>query len=79
MNYRKGTDALFRHLTSDDLAKELGCSRSAILQGRLIDGLGKRSAPPNWQAAVARLAEKQAKHFSALAEHLSSAALEKVK
>jgi hypothetical protein len=73
MDFRKTTDELFDSLTAPELAKEIGCSVSAVNQARSKErALGYRSPPDGWEAAALRLARKQIAHFTRLAEKLAA-------
>lgn len=67
MDFKKVTDDLFVRIDHDDLAKALGVSVASIRQARLrTDAKAHRGAPPGWEKAILRLAEKQAIHFQRL-------------
>lgn len=74
MDFRAATEALFEKVTVDQLAEELGCSAQSIKQARMSeDADGRRSPPPGWEAAAARLAKRRAERLTRLAERLSVA------
>jgi hypothetical protein len=71
MTFKKATDRLFSRVDHEDLAKALGVSVASIRQARLSpDALARRSPPPDWEAAVKRLAEERVLHFRKLVEEL---------
>lgn len=71
MDFKRATDALFRRVAHEDLAKELGASVPAIRQARLVDtALGHREPPQAWEQAVKTLAEGQIRHFQKLVSQL---------
>ena len=71
MNFIAATDALFARTGPDDLAKELGCAPNSVRQARMDEGKkGHRTAPPGWEAAVARLARQKAAQLLKLADRL---------
>ena len=73
MDFRTATDALFSKTGAEDLAHELGCSPQSIKQARMAeDAGGRRSPPPGWEAAAARLAKRKAEQFRKLADKLSA-------
>jgi hypothetical protein len=76
MDFKAATDSLFIRVTAEDMAKEAGISLQGVRQAR-ISGSGRRSPPPGWEKAAARLAQKQAAHFTKLAERLSRASQER--
>ena len=60
MDFKKATDILFDDVSHADLAGALGVSVPSIRQARLEAGAkAKRSPPPKWQAAVAKLASRR--------------------
>ena len=72
LDFRAATEALFERVKVEDLAGELGCSPQSIKQARMAEDTdGRRSPPPGWEAAAARLAKRKAEHFKRLAERLS--------
>lgn len=71
MTFKKATDRLFSRIDHEDLAKALNISVASIRQARLSsDALAHRSAPPDWEKAVLRLAEERVRHFQKLVEGL---------
>lgn len=73
LDFKAATDALFSKTGVEDLAGELGCSPQSIKQARMAsDTGGRRSPPPGWEAAAARLARKRADQFKRLAERLAA-------
>lgn len=72
LDFKTATDALFTKTGAEELAAELHCSPQSIKQARMAeDSGGRRSPPPGWEAAAARLAKRRADHFKRLAERLS--------
>lgn len=72
-DFKAATDALFVKTGIEDLASELRCSPQSIKQARMAEEAGgRRSPPPGWEAAAARLARKNAEHFKRLAERLAA-------
>jgi hypothetical protein len=54
-----------------DLAKALGCSIPTLRQARLSEhAKARRSPPPGWEVAIAKLAEKKAEQLKKLAAKL---------
>ena len=71
MNFKQATDALLETVTLEDLAKAMGVSIQTLRQARAAEGTkAHRSPPPDWERAVIKLAERQAKAFSRLAEQV---------
>ncbi len=71
MDFKKTTDDLFRRVTHDDLAGELGVSVALIRQARLSpDAEAHRSPPEGWERAALRLAENAATHYERVARRL---------
>lgn len=71
MDFKAATDLLFAKVGADELAAELGSHPQAIKQARMAEGAaGHRSPPPEWQAAVARLARQRAAQLMKLADRL---------
>jgi hypothetical protein len=71
MDFKAATDALFARTGVDDLASELGCSPASIKQARMDgENAGRRSPPPGWEAAAARLARQKAAQLQKLADRL---------
>jgi hypothetical protein len=72
IDFRAATEALFDRVRVEDLAGELQCSPQSIKQARMAeDSDGRRSPPPGWEAAAARLAKRKADHFKRLADRLA--------
>lgn len=68
MNFKEVTDGLFDRISHEELAGALGISVASIRQGRLpVTAKAHRTAPPGWENAALRLAEKQRDHFDQLA------------
>jgi hypothetical protein len=75
IDFRTATDALFSKTGAEDLAAELHCSPQSIKQARMAEESGgRRSPPPGWEAAAARLAKRRADHFRKLADKLGATA-----
>jgi hypothetical protein len=71
LDFKAVTEALFEKVTAEDLAEELKCSPQSIKQARMAeDATGRRSPPPGWEAAAARLAKRRADQLRRLAEKL---------
>lgn len=71
MNFVAATDALFARTGPEELAEELGCGANSVRQARMDEGKkGHRTAPPGWEAAVARLARQKAAQLLKLADRL---------
>lgn len=71
IDFRTATDALFAKTGAEDLAKELGCSPQSVKQARMDEANpGRRSPPPGWEAAAARLARQKAVQLQKLADRL---------
>ena len=69
MTFKKATDRLFSRVTHEELAQALKVSVASIRQARLSsDALAHRSAPPDWEKAVLRLAEERVRYFQELIE-----------
>ncbi len=72
MDFKAATDALFARTGVEDLAAELGCSPQTLKQARMVgDTAGRRSPPPGWEAAAARLARQKAAQLQKLADRLT--------
>jgi hypothetical protein len=71
MDFKKATDRLFDHVGHSELAESLGVSVASIRQARL-DRTAKafRSPPPNWERAVAHLANAQIERMQGLLSSL---------
>ena len=71
MEFRAATEVLFDRVRVEDLAGELHCSPQSIKQARMAeDADGRRSPPPGWEAAAAKLARRKAEQFKRLADRL---------
>ena len=71
IDFKDATDELFAAISHQKLAEDLGVSVATVRQARLDESaLAHRSPPPNWEAVVAKLAKRQAAHFSRLARRL---------
>ena len=71
MDFRKATDALLESVTLEDLAHALGRSTQAVRQARADKETSAHRTPPEgWEAAVAKLAASQIKHYKRLVEDL---------
>jgi hypothetical protein len=67
MDFRSATDALCATITHEDVARELGISVQSVRQARLNgDSRGRRSAPGNWETALATLAERRVAEYQKL-------------
>ena len=70
-DFRATMEALGAKIGSEEMAAELGCSLQTVKQARLGEGSsGKRSAPPGWESAAQKLADRQAAYFKKLAATL---------
>lgn len=73
-DFKAATDVLFRSLSHEELAKELGVSVPSIRQARLGQGARAFRKPPDgWELGVARLAEKEVKRLHRLSKALQKA------
>ena len=73
MNFKKSTDSLLEAVTLQDLAGALGVSVQAIRQARAVEGSTSHRTPPGgWEAAIAKLARRQAAKMMALAARLEA-------
>jgi hypothetical protein len=71
MDFVKATDALFLQLTTEDLAKEMGLAPQTIRKARVTKtSVAARNPPAGWEKAAAKLASRQAAHFTKLAAQL---------
>ena len=71
MDFRSGTDALFKRITHDDLAKALGVSVASIRQARLrADAESHRAPPVEWRDAILSLAQQRVKYLLQLIERV---------
>lgn len=76
MDFKTATDVLFRPVSHEDLAKELGVSVPSVRQARL--GMGARAfrkPPDGWEKAVSRLADLEVKRLQGLSKALHKAIL----
>lgn len=72
MDFKAVTDTLFAKTKPEELADEIGCGLASVKQARMEgDGTGRRSPPPGWEAAAARLARKKAAALLKLADRLA--------
>lgn len=72
MNFRQATDVLLEAITLEDLANAMGVSVQAVRQARAAEGSkAHRSAPPDWEGAVIKLAEARAKALGSLTRHVA--------
>jgi hypothetical protein len=71
MNFKDATDGLFNRIDHAELAETLRISVASIRQARLPrTAKAFREPPPDWQAAVIRLAETRVWHFRKLIERV---------
>lgn len=69
--FKEATDALFRFVTADELASELGVSRNTIARARMDpDSPNVRPAPAGWQEAVKKLASAREAELADLRDAL---------
>jgi hypothetical protein len=67
MNFKEATDGLFRRVSHEDLAEQLGVSVAAIRQARLDPAANAYRAPPKgWERAIVELAENRIRHYHQL-------------
>ena len=67
MNFKKATDGLFKRVSHEDLADQLGVSVAAIRQARLdVSAKAHREPPKRWEQAVAELAENRIRQYHEL-------------
>ena len=67
MNFKKATDGLFKRVSHEDLAEQLGVSIAAICQARLdVNAKAHREAPKRWEQAVIELAENRIRQYHEL-------------
>ena len=60
MNFKEATDVLTARVTLVDIAEACGSHPNSVERARLDpDSRNYREPPPNWQAAVARLARER--------------------
>jgi len=69
-DFTRATDALLAAPKLDELAEAIGCSLASVKQARMKAEGGRRSPPPGWEAAVARLAREKAAQLLKLADGL---------
>jgi hypothetical protein len=70
-DFVSATDQLFEKTGPEDLAAILGCAATSVRQARVREGgKGRRSPPPGWEVAVARLARQKASQLQKLADKL---------
>ena len=71
-DFRRTTDELFKAITHEELAAEIGCSISMIRQARRDPSSPAfRNPPKDWEGVVRKLALEQAEHFTWLAKRLT--------
>jgi hypothetical protein len=72
MDFKEASDRLFAGISHGDLARMLGVSVALIRQARLGQSANAwRSPPVGWQAAMAMLAERQARDLQELIKELA--------
>ena len=72
IDFTAATDPLVTAVKLEALAEALGCSLASVKQARMAgEKVGKRAAPPGWEAAVARLARQKAVQLQKLADRLA--------
>ena len=69
-DFQSATDALLAAPKLEELAVAIGCSIASVKQARMKAETGRRSPPPGWEAAVARLARQKAAQLQKLADKL---------
>jgi hypothetical protein len=72
MDFVKATDALIDRTTLGEIAEACGVSENSVQRARMA-GEGRRSPPPGWEAALAKLARKRGGELVKLAEQLERA------
>lgn len=71
MNFKEATDGLFKRVSHEELADQLGVSVAAIRQARLDPAAKAHRSPPNgWEKAVVELAENRIRHYHQLVGEL---------
>ncbi len=71
MDFKEACDRLTDCPTHGTIAEAAGVSVQSVRQPRLsTDNPSYRSPPPNWEAAIARLARRRAKELERLADKL---------
>lgn len=71
VDFKEATDELCAKVDHQDVARALGVSVQTVRQSRLRPEAGShRPAPPEWEHAVIRLAEKQVWRYRKLIERL---------
>ena len=71
MDFKEATDRLTECPTLEELAAELGVALNTIARARMDPSSpNARSAPPGWEKAVAKLAEKRGRESLKLANEL---------
>lgn len=71
IDFTSATDSLLAPTKLEELASAIGCSLASVKQARMKAENGRRSAPPGWEAAVARLARLRAAQLQKLADRLA--------
>jgi hypothetical protein len=75
VDFKTATDRLTAVVTLADVAAELDLAENSVRRARMeTDSPNARAAPPEWKAAVARLARKRSRELEALADRLSGGA-----
>lgn len=73
MDFRNATDQLIQRITLVDIAEACGSAVNSIERARLdVDSRHHREPPPDWEAAVARLARERGLELVRLAEELAT-------
>jgi hypothetical protein len=71
MDFRTATDQLIQRMTLVDIAEACDSAVNSIERARLdADSRHHREPPPEWEAAVARLARERGQELLRLAEQL---------
>lgn len=70
-DFQSATDTLLAAPKLEELAEAIGCSLASVKQARMKAEGGRRSPPPGWEAAVARLARHRAAQLEKLAAKLA--------
>lgn len=71
-DFRKTTDDLFKAVTHEELADEIGCSIAMVRQARREpESPAFRNPPRDWEDGALKLARAQVEHFTRLVKKLT--------
>lgn len=71
MDFKAATDAFAGCFSLDEIGEALGVSGNTVRRARMDPKSShSRSAPPGWEAALAKLAKAKGKELARLAEQL---------